>query len=588
MKYLKLFEAFNQKFDAYEEVGAADYENWSQNHNPENFKRSDTLAILDIIQSLWNKKSVDLDFYKNNHKISTSVKTLFRDNQIWSVEDHIFTREEFTRIEAYDEYHYFQIEKWEDEWYTVYYDTYGGGHPHYFIVDTQEGLDWLQDKMGTIYSDVYEDGIDESKEVVMKATLTNDDNELIEDLILEFVEKWKIQNTKFLNFRDNGWYLTRHDRFQIWLKFNLHKSILTPDLISDMNNLISRINKFGYNVGENSRWHNQGNRKIIDLTISHKVKKYVANTGWVFVEESTINSLSTEDDIKRHRSILDDVGDLLITEMVNWNFIEYDTGDDYNLYNEMYENPEKDFVFRVRLASWMGHKSGMEHSICIDVVYNTELWANSTGKTAPRLIHDFFKFSRKCVQKLGLSVRPFNKDMSNYDTFFSKITHFHTRGELRFYMAFDNEGTRITNESNMPQKFEADDEMVIFKWSRFKEDHPQIEFTQSQRNQIQNLLDKSKFSHRWWSGLNVGPVALQIVYNKWVEHDIPQWKSGFNKYVVDISAREDEWFLISEVNNTYGYTDIYLADQFDQVIEFIKSLDPDTDIEANPFGFNQF
>ena len=58
--------------------------------------------------------------------------------------------------------------------------------------------------------------------------------------------------------------------------------------------------------------------------------------------------------------------------------------------------------------------------------------------------------------------------------------------------------------------------------------------------------------------------------------------------MVDISAREDEWFLISEVNNTYGYTDMYLADQFDQVLEFIKSLDPDTDIEANPFGLNQF
>ena len=165
MKYLKLFEAFNQKFDAYEEVGAADYENWSQNHNPESFKRTDTLAILDIIESLWNKKSVDLDFYKNNQKISTPVKTLFRNDQIWDVEENIFTREEFNRIEAYDNYHYFQIEKWEDEWYTVYYDTYGGGHPHYFIVDTQEGIDWLQDKMSTIYSDVYENGIDESVEI---------------------------------------------------------------------------------------------------------------------------------------------------------------------------------------------------------------------------------------------------------------------------------------------------------------------------------------------------------------------------------------------------------------------------------------
>lgn len=585
MKYLKLFEAFNSNFDPYQEVSQDEYDNWQRNHTPESFKKSDTLAILEIIDSLWNKKSLDIDFYKNNQKVSTPVRTLFRNDQIWNVEESVFTREEFTRIEVYDNYHYFQIEKWEDEWYTAYYDTYGGGQPHHFIIDTEQGIDWLQDKMSTIYSDVYEGGVDESKEVVMKATLTNDDNELIEDLILEFVEKWNIKNSKFSS---NSWNLERHDRFQLWLQFNLDKSKQDPELLSDMSSMIDRIRKFGYNVLENKRMmmsksvtHITGSaddfQTMFTFVISHKV------------EESTITSLSTEDDVKRYRSVLDDVSDLLITEMVNWNFIEYDTDDDYNLYNEMYEHPEKDFVFRVRLASWMGHKSGMEHSICIDVVYNTELWANSIGKTAPRLIHDFFKFSRKCVQKLGLSVRPFSSDMSKYDTFFNKITHFHTRGELRFYMGFDNEGTRITNESNMPKKFEADDdEMAIFKWSRFKEDHPQVEFTQSQRDQIQNLLDKSKFSHRWWSGLNGGPEALQIVYNKWTEHDIPQWKSGFNKYVVDISAREDEWFLISEVNNTYGYTDMYLADQFDQVLEFIKSLDPDTDIEANPFGLNQF
>lgn len=576
MKYLKLFEAFNS-FDPYQEVSQDEYENWSQNHKPESFKKSDTLAILEIIDSLWNKKSLDIDFYKNNQKVSTPIRTLFRNDQIWNVEESVFTREEFTRIEVYDNYHYLQIEKWEDEWYTVFYDTYGGGQSHYFIVDTEQGIDWLQDKMSTIYSDVYEGGVDESKEVVIKATLTNDDNELIEDLVLGFVEKWGIENSRFAT---NGWNLQRHDRFQIWLQFGLEKSKQTPELLSDMKSMIDRIRKFGYNVSEFTHANFLSNREqtIFTFTISHKV------------EESTITSLTTEDDVvERYRAILDDVSDLLITEMVNWNFIEYDTDDDYNLYNEMYDHPEKDFVFRVRLASWMGHKPAMEHSICIDVVYNTELWANSTGKTAPRLIHDLWKFSRKCVQKLGLTVRPFNKDMSNYDTFFSKITHFHTTGELRFYMGFDDEGTRITNESNMPQKFEADDdEMAIMKWLRFKEEHPQIEFTQSQRNQIQNLLDKSKFYHRWWSGLNGGSEALQIVYNKWTEHDIPQWKSGFNKYVVDISAREDEWFLISEVNNNHGYTDMYLADQFDQVLEFIKSLDPDTDIEANPFGFNQF
>ena len=231
MKYLKLFEAFNSNFDPYQEVSQDEYENWQRNHTHESFKKSDTLAILEVVDSLWNKKSLDIEFYKNNQKVSTPVRTLFRNDQIWNVEESVFTREEFTRIEVYDNYHYLQIEKWEDEWYTVFYDTYGGGQSHYFIVDTEQGIDWLQDKMSTIYSDVYEGGIDESKEVVMKATLTNDDNELIEDLILEFVEKWGIERSKF---QTNAWNIERTDRFQIWLQFILDRSKRTLELLSYM------------------------------------------------------------------------------------------------------------------------------------------------------------------------------------------------------------------------------------------------------------------------------------------------------------------------------------------------------------------
>lgn len=64
MKYLKLFEAFNSNFDPYQEVSQVEYENWSQNHASETFKKSDTLAILEIIDSLWNKKSLDIDFIR--------------------------------------------------------------------------------------------------------------------------------------------------------------------------------------------------------------------------------------------------------------------------------------------------------------------------------------------------------------------------------------------------------------------------------------------------------------------------------------------------------------------------------------------
>jgi hypothetical protein len=416
----------------------------------------------------------------------------------------------------------------------------------------EQSINLFQDKTSTIYSNVYEIGIDESKKVLMKATLTNDDNELIEDLILEFVEKWQIENSKFAA---NGWNLKRHDRFQIWLQFALEKSKKNPELLSDMKSMIGRIRKFGYNVSEFT--HKNRGQTIFTFTISHKV------------EESKLTS-STKDDIRRYLSILDDVCDLFVTEMYNWNFIEYDMSnknDSLNLQSEMRKHPEKDFVFRIRLASFMG-ESKIDHSICIDVVYNTDLLVNSNSKTTIKLIHDLFKFSRKCVQKLGLSVRPFSIDMSRYDNFSNKIIHFHGLGELRFYLGFDDEDIRVTNESNMPHKFEDDeDEPAIVKWVRFKEQHPQIDFTQFQKDQIQNLLDKFKFSYGWNIGLNE-KESLYIFYNKLVDHN----KSKYNKIVINISAHEDEWFLISEVSTSRN---MYLADQFDQVIEFIKNLEND-------------
>jgi hypothetical protein len=159
--------------------------------------------------------------------------------------------------------------------------------------------------------------------------------------------------------------------------------------------------------------------------------------------------------------------------------------------------------------------------------------------------------------------------MSRYDNFSNKIIHFHGLGELRFYLVFDDEDIRVTNESNMPHKFEDDeDEPAIVKWVRFKEQHPQIDFTQFQKDQIQNLLDKFKFSYGWNIGLNE-KESLYIFYNKLVDHN----KSKYNKIVINISAHEDEWFLISEVISTSR--NMYLADQFDQVIEFIKNLEND-------------
>lgn len=298
MKHLKLFEAFKSKFDPYQEVSQVEYENWCDSHNTENFKKSDTLATFEIVDSLWKKgASTTLAFFNKNHRIETPVSTLYKDNQIWDMTEEIFSREPFSRIEVYDDHHYFQIEKWEDEWYTAFYDTYGGGQPHYFIVDTQDGIDWLQDKMSTIYSDVYEGGIDESKETVMMGTLTNKDNELIEDLILDFVEKWKIENSKF---KETSWSLDRFDRFQIWLKFTFVRSMLKPEMLSEMKSMIERIRKFGYNVNEHSMWNHIGDgQKVYTFTISHKV-------------EESLSDLKKSDE-EKCRSILEDVSDIFLT-----------------------------------------------------------------------------------------------------------------------------------------------------------------------------------------------------------------------------------------------------------------------------------
>jgi len=567
-------ESIKSNFDPYQEVSDTEFTNWFDSHTTEIFRKSDTLSILEIINSLWSKKGgFEINFFRNRHKISTPIKTLYMNDQVWSVSDHIFTREEFDTIEAYDHHHFLEITKWTDEWYTVFYDTYGGGHPHHFIVDTQEGIDWIQDKISTIFSDVYENGeLDESREVRASASLTMDDTEMIEDLLLSFVEKWSLEKMQ----HGQGWNLERFDKFFMYLSISVSWKVLPEGFAQELDNLIKRIEKFGYNVQGGEREFRFG------TDFGHSYFYSISKK-----EENISESIFDFNPSKIDTNIIEELKDLFMIEMSDWDSKEID-GDTLSIVNASRQNPEYDLVWRIRPASWMGLNGKEDESMCVDICYNVELWGNSSGKTASKLIHDLFKFSRKCVQRFGsrygLEIRPTSKDMSKWDVFHNNIVHFHTIGELRFYI-----GVGDINESNMPNKFEADDnEMALIKWVRFKEEHKQIEFTDKQREEIQSLLDKSKFSHRWYSGLNGGPEALQVVYNKWTEHNIPQWKSGFNKYVVDITAREDEWFLISEVNNNFGYTDIYLADQFDQVINFIKSLDPDTDIEANPFGFNQF
>lgn len=457
MKHLKLFETFNKHFELpYQEVSETEFTNWYDSHTTQAFKKSDTLTILEIINSLWSKVGLEMSFYRNKHKVQTPIKTLYKNNQVWDVSDDIFTREEFDTIEAYDHHHFLEITKWEDEWYTVFYDTYGGGHPHHFIIDTQDGIDWIQDKISTIYSDVYEGDVDES------------------------------------------------------------------------------------------------------------------------VQEDTI---------------FEDLSDLFITEMSNWDSKEIED-DSVELKRIINQYSDKDFIWRIRPAYFTGI-SRAEFRFCLDIQYNINIWENSTGKTGARLIHGIYKFTRQCVRRYGLTVFPKGKDMSNYDTFGMNIQHFHTMGEIRVYLGFEDpekHAIKKMYESNMPQRFEADDgELGVIKWSNFKEKHPAIDLTPSQIQQIAKLLDIRKFNWKVFNGQDEShPDSLIITYNKWTEHTLPQYKSGYNKYQVHISAHEDEWFTISEVNYHYGYSDLYLADQFDQVLNFVKSLVSDTPLDANPFDLGQF
>lgn len=82
-------------------------------------------------------------------------------------------------------------------------------------------------------------------------TLSNDDNEMIEDLALEFSEKWKLS---FKTHEDYCGYISlqRFDKFHIQFgiqlncRFNWTKS--GNEFSDELNKLIERIEKFGYDV----------------------------------------------------------------------------------------------------------------------------------------------------------------------------------------------------------------------------------------------------------------------------------------------------------------------------------------------------
>jgi len=108
------------------------------------------------------------------------------------------------------------------------------------------------------------------------ATLSNDDTDMIEDLTLEFSEKW---NLSFETHKDTCGYISlqRFDKFHIQFgiqlnrRFNWTKS--GKEFSDELNKLIERIEKFGYDVMRIS-WNNSlGTFRTFNFQLSHTDEK---------------------------------------------------------------------------------------------------------------------------------------------------------------------------------------------------------------------------------------------------------------------------------------------------------------------------
>jgi hypothetical protein len=109
------------------------------------------------------------------------------------------------------------------------------------------------------------------------ATLSNDDNQEIEDLCLYFSEKWKLSFET--HFNHNGYIsIQRFDKFHIQFSIQLNSRFspyygIKMSFYQDLNNLLNRIKKFGYNVEQIAWDSNSSGYKTFSFQISHTDEK---------------------------------------------------------------------------------------------------------------------------------------------------------------------------------------------------------------------------------------------------------------------------------------------------------------------------
>ena len=79
-------------------------------------------------------------------------------------------------------------------------------------------------------------------------TLSKEDTDQIDDIILDFVETYKLSNKRFSR---NSYSIERFDKFHIYLNFefsNKESSEVVKDFETELNKLIEKIKRFGYDV----------------------------------------------------------------------------------------------------------------------------------------------------------------------------------------------------------------------------------------------------------------------------------------------------------------------------------------------------
>jgi len=111
-------------------------------------------------------------------------------------------------------------------------------------------------------------------------TLSKTDMETVEDLCLDFIEKWNLESTIYTSsIENNVGYLSLqmfdrfHMQFSVQLNENFNWEIVGESFQSDLRNLLSRIQKYGFDIME-IVWNSKFSKyRTFSFQISHADEK---------------------------------------------------------------------------------------------------------------------------------------------------------------------------------------------------------------------------------------------------------------------------------------------------------------------------